>query len=211
MKKAKILIVEDETVVAMELQASLEDMGYSVTSLATSGTQAIGKAENDQPDLVLMDIMLNDDMTGIEAAHHIFTQFDIPIIYLTANSDTETLEKAKVAEPFGYLLKPYNHRELHSTIEMALYKHEMEQQRKSLTQELQKKIEEIKILQGLLPTCMYCRKIKDDEGYWERFEKYISEHSEAEFSHGICPECFQEHHPDAYELDKNTCDGGQTS
>lgn len=210
MKKAKILIVEDETVVGMELQASLEDMGYSVTSQATSGTQAIRKAEMDKPDLVLMDIMLNDDMTGIEAAHHIYTQFDIPIIYLTANSDTETLEKAKVAEPFGYLLKPYNHQELHSTIEIALYKHEMEQQRQSLTQELQKKIEEIKILRGLLPTCVYCQKIRDDDGYWERFEKYISAHSEAEFSHSICPKCFQNHHPEAYELRKKNCDGGHT-
>ncbi len=204
MKKAKILIVEDETVIAMELQASLEDMGYSVTSLATSGTQAIGKAERDKPNLVLMDIMLKDDMTGIEAARHIFTQFDIPIIYLTANSDTETLEKAKVAEPFGYLLKPYNHRELHSTIEMALYKHEMELQRKFLIQELRQKIKEIKTLRGLLPTCMHCHKIRDDDGYWERFEKYISKHSEAIFSHGVCPGCLQEHYPEAYELSKKT-------
>ncbi len=200
MEKVKVLIVEDQTVVAMATQASLEDMGYSVTSLATSGIQAIELAERDKPDIVLMDIMLKDDMTGIEAAHHIFTQFDIPIIYLTANSDTETLEKAKVAEPFGYLLKPYNNRELQSTIEMALYKHEMEQQRKFLVDELRQKIEEIKTLRGLLPTCMYCKKIRDDEGYWQRFEKYISKRSEAVFSHGVCPICMKEHHPEAYEL-----------
>ncbi len=204
MEKAKILVVDDEPVVAMDIQASLEDMGYSVTSLAASGTQAIEKAERDNPNLVLMDIMLKDDMTGIEAAHYISTQFDIPIIYLTANSDTETLEKAKIAEPFGYLLKPFNNRELRSTIEMALYKHEMELQRKFLIQELRQKIEEIKTLRGLLPTCMHCHKIRDDDGYWERFERYISKHSEAIFSHGVCPECLQEHYPEAYELSKKT-------
>jgi CheY-like chemotaxis protein len=195
MEKAKLLVVEDEPVVAMDIQASLEDMGYAVTSLAASGTQAIEEAERDRPDLVLMDILLKEDMTGIEAAHYISTKFDIPIIYLTANSDTETLEKAKVAEPFGYLIKPFNNQELRANIEMALYRHRMEKERQKMAEELQAQKEELKVLRGLLPICSYCKNIQDDEGYWEKVESYINRHTSAELSHGICPGCAKKHFP----------------
>ena len=195
MEKAKILIVEDEPIVAMDIQASLEDLGYSVTSLAASGTQAIEEAERGRPDLVLMDIMLKDDMTGIEAAHYISTHFDIPIIYLTATSDAETLEKAKIAEPFGYLIKPFKNRELRANIEMALHRHKIEQERRKMAEELLTQKEGLKGLGDLLPICLFCKNILDDEGYWEKVESYISRYTSTRFSHGMCPDCARKHYP----------------
>lgn len=126
MAKKKILVVEDEGVVAMNLQKMLERLGYVVSDVATSGKEAIKKISELLPDLVLMDIMLEENMDGVEAAEQVQCRFNIPVVYLTAYSDEKTLERAKITEPYGYILKPFNERELHSTIEIALYKYEME-------------------------------------------------------------------------------------
>jgi diguanylate cyclase (GGDEF)-like protein/PAS domain S-box-containing protein len=128
MEKTRILIVEDEQVVALGLQASLEGLGYAVAARVATGEAAIEKAGALRPDLVLMDINLAGGLDGIEAAEQIRAQFDLPIIYLTALSDTATLQRARVSEPFGYILKPFEERELQSNIEMALYKHRLERQ-----------------------------------------------------------------------------------
>lgn len=129
---AKILVVEDERIIASGIQKDLESMGYIVTGIASSGPQAIEKAGMGQPDLVLMDIVLKGDMDGIEAAHEIINRYDIPIIYLTAYADEEILERAMVTEPYGYLIKPFNDSELKANIEMALYKHKAEIERKEV-------------------------------------------------------------------------------
>jgi CheY-like chemotaxis protein len=127
-KQARILVVEDESLVALDIRNTLERLGYAVPATVFSGEDAVKKAEELQPDLVLMDIMLAGDMDGIEAADIIHTRCDIPVIYLTAYADDETLARAKITDPFGYLLKPFEARELHVAIEIALYKHAMEQQ-----------------------------------------------------------------------------------
>ena len=123
----KILVVEDERIVAEDIKISLKKLGYEVCGIAVSGMEAIRKAEEFRPDLVMMDIILEGEMDGIEAAEIIRSRFDIPVIYLTAYADDKTLERAKMTEPFGYILKPFEDREVHSTfiIEMALYKHKM--------------------------------------------------------------------------------------
>jgi len=126
MSDAKLLVVEDESIVAMEIQNRLETLGYTVTAMATSGEEAIKKAEEVRPDILLMDIGLKGDMDGVEAAEQIRNRFDIPVIYLTAYTDEKTLKRAKVTEPFGYIPKPFEDREFHATIEIALYKHRME-------------------------------------------------------------------------------------
>jgi PAS domain S-box-containing protein len=120
------MVVEDELIVAEDLQHWLTALGYSVRERAATGAEAIRRCEVDRPDLVLMDIMLAGPMDGIEAAEQIRTKFDIPVVYLTASSDEGTLSRAKVTEPFGYILKPYDERGLFTTIEMALYKHQSE-------------------------------------------------------------------------------------
>ncbi len=125
----KVLVVEDEYVVAKDVQDSLSSLGYAVPALASSGEDAIQKAEETRPDLVLMDIKLAGDMDGVEAADEIWHRFNIPVVYLTGNSDRSTLQRAKVTEPFGYVLKPFEDEELHAAIEMAFYRHKSESQR----------------------------------------------------------------------------------
>ncbi|MEW5801245.1 MAG: response regulator [bacterium] len=119
MDKARILIVEDEIIIAKSLQVKLEDKGYSVCAVVSSGERAVQKAEEEMPDLVLMDIVLAGDMDGIEAARQIRSRFDIPVIYLTAYADNNVLNRAKVTEPFGYILKPFEDRELYANIERS--------------------------------------------------------------------------------------------
>ena len=130
MTTTQILVVEDESVVALDLQTRLKRLGYTVPAVAASGEDAIRKAEELRPDLVLMDIRLRGEMDGIEAAEQIRARVSIPVIYLTAYTDEATLQRAKVTDPFGYLLKPFKERELHTTIELALHKHEMERRLK---------------------------------------------------------------------------------
>lgn len=128
MEKPRILIVEDENIVAKDLEFTLKDLGYAISGVVDSGEEAVKRAKDDRPDLVLMDIMLRGGMDGIEAAEKIRSGFNVPVIYVTAHSDRELIERAKLTEPFGYLLKPFNERELHSTMEMALYKHKIERE-----------------------------------------------------------------------------------
>lgn len=126
MTTPRVLIVEDEILVADHIRRSLEKSGYSIAAMVSSGEESIEKAGELHPDIVLMDIVLKGKMDGIEAADQIKSRFNIPVVYLTAYSDDETLLRAKVSEPFGYLLKPFNDRDLHSTLQVALYKHELE-------------------------------------------------------------------------------------
>jgi PAS domain S-box-containing protein len=126
MTKARILVVEDSRVIAMELEDRLQALGYRLEAVVSSGEQAVKAAARARPDLVLMDIKLKGDVDGIEATTAIRADLDIPIVYLTAYADEDTLQRAKLTEPYGYILKPFEERELHTAIEMALYKHRME-------------------------------------------------------------------------------------
>ena len=123
---ASILVVEDEAIVRADIKDKLESLGYTVPAVASSGEEAIRQAGKTRPNLVLMDIKLKGNMDGVDAAEEIRARFDIPVVYLTAYADAETLQRAKVTEPYGYILKPFGIDELSSAIEVALYKHEME-------------------------------------------------------------------------------------
>jgi two-component system response regulator LytT len=124
MSKPKILIVEDESIVAKDIQNSLKKLGYIVPTVVSSGEKAMAEIEESRPDLVLMDIMLKGNMTGIDVANIIKERFNLPVVFLTAYADDNTLSKAKVTEPYGYIIKPFKEKELQTTIEMAIYKHE---------------------------------------------------------------------------------------
>jgi len=126
MNNLKILIVEDEVITAMFIQEYLEKIGYEVIDAVSTGEEAIKLVETDKPDLVLMDIMLKGKMTGIDAAKIIYLKHNIPIIYLTAYSDEDTLNKTKETSPFGYLVKPIEEHSLRATIEMAINKYREE-------------------------------------------------------------------------------------
>ena len=137
MPETRILIVDDEDIVAGEIQTVLTYLGYSLIERAVSAEEAIACVEACMPDLVLMDITLQGGMDGIKAAELIHKRWDVPVIYLTAHDDESTLQHAKVSDPFGYLLKPFKQRELHIAIEMALYRHRTEQRLRELNLQLQ--------------------------------------------------------------------------
>lgn len=130
MAKIQILIVEDDGIIAKDIQNTLEGLGYAVAAITSNAEGAIEKAAETQPDLVLMDIMLEGDMDGVEAAEQIRDRFGIPVVYLTAHADEKTLHRAKTTGPYGYILKPFNEMELHTNIEIALYKSGLEKKLK---------------------------------------------------------------------------------
>jgi len=131
MAKAPILIVEDDTSVAQYIQVCIRNGGYSVAGVAATGDDALQLAAQTRPALVLMDIHLHGTMDGLTAAAQLRARFDVPIVYLTADAEVETLRDAQLAEPFGYILKPFNARDLWAAIEVALFKHQLEQQLKA--------------------------------------------------------------------------------
>ncbi|MBK7668114.1 MAG: response regulator [Sphingobacteriaceae bacterium] len=124
MEKLNIFIVEDESIVAKDIQNNLIKLGYNVLGIANNGKDAIEQIKETNPDVVLMDIMIKGDLTGIEVAEQIRKHISVPVIFLTAYADESTLSRAKVTEPYGYILKPFKEIDLHSTIEMAVYKHQ---------------------------------------------------------------------------------------
>jgi two-component system, cell cycle sensor histidine kinase and response regulator CckA len=128
MSKITILIVEDEVIVAENLHMKLEQLGYAVAGIAVKGEEAVEMALRLKPQLILMDIQLNGQEDGIHAAEMIRAQYDVPMIYLTAHSDPTTLARAKFTGPFGYILKPFEMRDLSTQIELALYKHKADLQ-----------------------------------------------------------------------------------
>ncbi len=150
MSTAKIMIVEDNTTVAQDCHDCLINLGYKVTSIQASGEESILKAETELPDAVLMDIHLRDEMDGIKAAEQIYNQFQIPVVFLSAYGDRELLEQAKKVGSFGYLIKPFDERELYATLEMALYKAKSEKKHKQMEAQINllQKMESIGTLAG---------------------------------------------------------------
>jgi PAS domain S-box-containing protein len=322
MTPSRLLIVEDESLVAADLEEQLTQFGYIVVGMADAATQAIDLARSLKPDLVLMDITLNGPTTGVEAAQAIVHEHNSPVIFLTAHTDETTIQRAKHTGPFGYLNKPFAKPELRAAIEIALHRHQSEQrvkkaerllaatlrsigdaviatdatgkvtfmnpmaealtgfdatdsverdlasvfltfdpdtrrpiespvvaalrsgdtiklerdkvlialggvhrpiddscapirderghivggilvfrdvserkrqaeEREKLISDLQAALANVKTLSGLLPICAWCKKVRDDQGYWEIVESYISRYSETRFSHSICPGCLQ--------------------
>ncbi len=188
-KRGKILLAEDDPTLAADLEQRLIRLNYQVIGVAVSGTDAIEKADELRPDLALIDIQIRGSVDGIEAADQIRAGFQIPVVYLASQTDPYTMQRAKVTNPLGYIFKPFEERELEITLEMALYKYQMEQERESLIRELQEALIEVRRLSGLLPICISCKKIRDDRGYWNRVEEYITKNSKARFTHGYCPDC----------------------
>ena len=135
--------MEDESIVAMDIKHRAEGLGYQVIGVTPSGEEALELVRENPPDLILMDIVLKGKMDGIEAAQRIHDDYDIPVLYLTAYSDEETLKRAKITEPFGYIIKPFEDRELHSSVEIAIYKHEMERKLKESEKWLSTTLESI--------------------------------------------------------------------
>jgi CheY-like chemotaxis protein len=190
-----ILVVEDDPNVATVLGSRLESFGYRVCGVVRRGDEAIETVFRRQPDLVLMDILLEGEMNGIEAAHEISDRCDIPVIFLSCLGEEEVIDSAIRTNPYGYLVKPYDNIELRSAIEIALVRHQASREREQLIGRLERALGEVRKLSGLLPICASCKQIRDDQGEWHPIESYISAHSEADFTHGLCPTCLKEFYP----------------
>lgn len=201
-RAAKILVVEDNKNVAAVLEARLRSFGYNVCEISPTGIGAIENTLKHRPDLILMDILLEGDMNGIEAADKIRQHSDVPVIFLTCLNDPAILERAIKTNPYGYLVKPYDNAALRSSIEIALIKHQASTEREKLIKQLERALEEVKQLSGLLPICASCKRIRDKNGGWQQIEDYIADHSEADFTHGICPQCARNLYPEVYKKEK---------
>lgn len=189
MTKTKLLVVEDDPLVRRAVETYVERYGHEVIGVASRLEEAVSKAESLRPDLVLMDIELEGGDDGIVAARRIQSNRRVPVIYTTSRSDENTLERAKITDPFAYLVKPVREKELAIAIELGLSRHRAEMEKERLIGELKQALGMVKALSGLLPTCSYCKKIRDEKGRWTEMETYITSHSHADFSHSVCPEC----------------------
>jgi len=191
MNKTRVLVVENEPTIFSDLDGRLRRLGYEVTGCVDSGEAAILSATKFGPHVVLMDVEIEGDLTGTHAAQHIQKSLKLPVIFLSANSSDTTIFRARETGPFGFLLAPFDEGELKVAIEMAVYRHGMEMEREKLINQLQDALAQVKALSGLLPICAQCKMVRDDGGYWSRVEAYIEQRTEARFSHGLCPDCYQ--------------------
>lgn len=204
-KEVQVLIAEDEVLVRKMIQSMLEDRGYRVVGKAANGLKAVetvaqldGTAQ--QPDVVLMDLEM-PGMDGIEATRLIQECYPTPVVALTAYETEALVERATAVGVGAYLVKPPDARELDRAIRVAVARFEDLMELRRLNAKLEAALAHVKTLSGLLPICASCKKIRDDEGYWQRVEVYIRDHSDADFTHGICPDCAMQLYPQLYEDD----------
>ena len=175
-KKPLILIVDDNSQNLQFLGKMMAENGYE-PALARSGSQALDFIFKEKPELVLLDIMM-PEMDGYEVCRELKSQkltAHIPVIFLTAKIETEDIVKGFETGAVDYVTKPFKSAELLARVKTHI--------------ELKRAREEIRTLRGIIPICAKCKKIRDDEGYWKQIETYIEKHSDALFSHGLCPEC----------------------
>ncbi len=319
----KIMIVEDEMMISEDIKTTLIQLDYEIAGICSTGEEAVSLAITKKPELIIMDIQLEGKISGVEAAKRIVKQNDVPVIFLTAYADDVTIQTASEAEPYFYLVKPFNENDLKAAIQITLVKHaaaqqikisnrkfeslflgnpeaavyldnkfriievnlrftelfgytqqeaknklvfdlivpqekmkeskefsqgkieqtmnyetirqskdgklipvlvssspiilddkkagtiityrdisalkKVEEEKEKLISNLQKALEEVKTLSGLIPICSHCKKVRDDGGYWDQVENYITKHSNVDFSHGICPDCLRQYYPEMYD------------
>ena len=196
--QTKTLIAEDNFLVGEMIQGVTEDAGCIVVGRAVDGCQAVEMTTELRPDVVLMDIKM-PNLDGIEASRIIQGRCPTPVVILTAYDTEEMLEEASAAGVGAFLAKPPKVRELSRAIVIARERfgdllslrraNDLLQRR---TKELEEAFAKIKTLRGLIPICASCKKIRSDQGYWQQLEQYLAEHSEADFTHGLCPECLKQ-------------------
>jgi len=197
-KTVHILIAEDDYLACKMIKEVVETIGYTVVGEAMDGQETVEMTESLKPDLVLMDIKM-PDMDGLEATKLIQERCPTPVVVLTAYQSSELLGQAAVAGVGAYLVKPPTALEMERAITIALARFNDMMELRRLNAELQEALDTIKMLSGILPICANCKKIRDEEGHWQYLEEYIEGRSEAQFSHGICPDCARDLYPDFFK------------
>lgn len=189
----RILIAEDDMVSRRVLETTLEKWGHHVIA-TRDGNEAFSVLQReDSPALVILDVMM-PGMNGIEVCRKIR---EVPrdvspyLILLTAKHGTENVVLGLEAGANDYVSKPFDPEELHARVNVGLRMLELEEKLADRVRKLEEALSQVKQLQGMLPICSYCKSIRDDQNYWQRVESYLSEHTDARFSHGICPSCYE--------------------
>lgn len=195
MRPNRILIAEDDTVTRRLLDAFLSRWGFDVL-VAPDGYAALGILNReDAPQLVLLDWMM-PGVSGVEICRRLRAQDTTPspfLILLTARDNPDDIVEGLQGGADDYICKPFNEEELKARVRNGLRLLELQSKLRNRVEELEEALARVKVLQGLLPICSYCKKIRKDGDYWQQVETYIAEHSDATFSHGICPHCYDLH------------------
>ena len=197
-KTIKILVAEDEYLVSEDIIRGLKANGYVNIIEASDGEEAYEKTCSLKPDLILMDIKM-PKCDGIQAARKIQECCPTPIVIITAYESPDTIVNAGAAGVSAFLTKPPQQDDIERAIVIAMARHAELMEVRRLNKKLEQALEEVKRLQGILPICANCKKIRDDTGYWQQIESYIRDHSEAKFSHGICPDCTKKLYPEFHD------------
>lgn len=195
-----ILIVDDVAENVEVLYRLLSGEGYRF-AVAQNAEETYRAAEREVPDLVLLDIML-PDVDGFTVASELLRRHGnryLPIVFITARTEESDKVRGFQAGGVDYITKPFEYREVKARVQTHLKLKSAEEEKSRLIEDLQAALREVKQLQGIIPICARCKKIRDDGGYWQQVEHYISTHSEAEFSHSLCPNCIQELYPELSE------------
>lgn len=192
--QGNILIVDDTPENLTVLTRMLAEQGYLVRP-AISGELALKAVKKSQPDLILLDIMMHPGIDGYEVCRLLKADTmtrDIPILFMSALHDTVNKLKAFEIGGVDYITKPFQVEEVLARVKTHLALRNLQKHLEEKNAQLEDALAKVKTLRGLLPICANCKKIRDDQGYWKQLESYIESHSEALFSHGLCPECTEQ-------------------
>jgi CheY-like chemotaxis protein len=198
-----ILIADDNHQNLQVLGTMLQDLDYDV-AFSDSGPNALAIAAKLLPDLILLDVMM-PEMDGFQVCRllkHDAATWDIPVVFLTAKTDPQSILSGFDCGALDYITKPFNKNELQARVRTHVALRRSQRDLREKNEALQKALDEIKTLRGIIPICASCKKIRDDEGLWKQIESYIQSHSEASFSHSICPDCMHKLYGDQQWLDR---------
>jgi len=195
-----ILIVDDIPRNLQVLALLLDKAGYRV-SMAMDGAKALEMVKVEPPDLILLDVMM-PDLDGLEVCRRLKADAavrEIPVIFLTAKAELEDLQEGFRLGAVDYVTKPFRGAELLARVAIHVKLRQALERERGLRRSLEETLAQVKTLSGLLPICAKCKKIRDDNGYWNQIEAFISAHSDADFTHGICPDCSSALYPEMNE------------
>jgi CheY-like chemotaxis protein len=199
----KITIAEDEKISRKILETMLRKAGHDVATVQ-DGLKALDSIQKEVPDMLITDWMM-PDLDGLELCRRV-RALNLPsyvyIILLTALTDKERIIQGLDAGADDYITKPFDRTELLARVDAGDRVIQLEKSLRQKNKELSEALAQIKRLKGIIPICMHCKKIRNDENYWQQVEEYMAEHSDADFSHSICPECLEKHYPEFAQKNK---------
>jgi len=197
-ERLTVVVVEDDFLVSREVVRAAEAAGFEVVGTASDGLQGVELIRRVSPGAAILDIEM-PVMGGLEAARRIRDEVPTPVVILTAYETSDFVRQAADAGVGAYLTKPPDAAALHRAVELAVARHDDLVELRRLNHELQRALEEVKTLRGLLRICSGCRKIRDDEGGWQPLEAYVVQHTDAQFTHSLCPDCLRIYYPEVAE------------